>query len=68
MAKDSQKTTAESYAVIAVIAALALLGVVVLTVAVIIPLQQAEARGCENGLSNFTINAFFSSKGRCFGH
>ena len=42
MSKDSQKTTT-SYAVIAIVAALALLGVVVLTVAVTIPLQQQQA-------------------------
>ena len=67
MAKDWQKTTAESYAVIAIVAALAVLGVVVLTVAVTIPLQQqqAEAAGPGNpGCSNTPgLNA---SKGRCF--
>jgi ACT domain-containing protein len=49
-------------ALIAVIAALAMLGVVVLTVAVTIPLQQqaAEAVGCKNSI------AFNASKGRCF--
>jgi hypothetical protein len=64
----SQKTTV-SYAVIAIVAALGLLGVVVLTVTVTIPLQQqqAEARGCESGIPNSErgINA---SNGRCFGH
>jgi hypothetical protein len=43
MAKDSQKTRTTSYAVIAIVAALGLLGVVVLTVAVNIPLQQQQA-------------------------
>jgi hypothetical protein len=47
--------------VIAIVAALALLGVVVVTVAVTIQLQQAEARGCP--LANPAVNA---SKGRCF--
>jgi hypothetical protein len=61
----SQKTT--TYAVIAIVAALGLFGVVVLTVTVIIPLQQqAEARGCESGGAPST--AFNASKGRCFGH
>jgi hypothetical protein len=54
-------------AIIAVVAALALLGVVVVMVAVIIPLQQeAEARGCVNpnapGGGSLAFNA---SKGRC---
>ena len=50
-------------AVIAIVAALALLGVVVITVAVTIPLQEAEA-GCERGGAPSTaVNA---SKGRCF--
>jgi hypothetical protein len=48
-------------ALIAVVAAPALLGIVVLTVAVTIPLQQAEARGCPIGTP--AINA---SKIRCF--
>jgi hypothetical protein len=61
MDKDSQKTTT-SIAVIAIVAAVALLGVVVLTVAVTLPLQQqAEAVGCP--ISSPGINA---SQGRCF--
>ena len=49
-------------AMIAVVAALALLGVVVVTVALTIPLQQeAEARGCPGGTP-----AFNASQGRCF--
>ena len=53
-------------AVIAIVAALAVLGVVVITVAVVtIPLQQAEARGCESGGAGVAFNA---SRGRCFGH
>ena len=51
-------------ALIAVVAALSMLGIVVLTVTVTVPLQQqqAEAAGCTNGIA---ANA---SKGRCFGH
>jgi hypothetical protein len=53
-----------SLGVIAIVAALALLGVVVVTVAVTIPLQQqAEAAGCPLGTP--AVNA---SRGRCFGH
>jgi hypothetical protein len=63
MDKDSQKTT--SIAIIAIVAALALLGVVVLTVTVTIPLQQAEA-GCERGGIRALVHAFNASKGRCF--
>ena len=47
--------------VIAIVAALGLLGVVVVE-SIIIPQQQAEARGCNNGI------AFNASQGRCFGH
>ncbi len=70
MAKDIEKTSiARSYVVVSIVAALALFGVTVLTVAVTIPIQQqqAEAAGCERGLpqSAFGFNA---SKGRCFGH
>jgi hypothetical protein len=55
-------------ALIAVLAALALLGVVVITVTVTIPLQQqAEARGCESGFPN-SARAINGSRGRCFGH
>jgi hypothetical protein len=56
-------TTITSMAIIAIVAALALLGVVVVTVAVTIPLQEAEA-GCERGAASGT--AFNASKGRCF--
>jgi hypothetical protein len=49
-------------AIIAIVAALALLGVVLVTVAFTIPLQQeAEARGCTGSTPG--LNA---SKGRCF--
>jgi hypothetical protein len=50
-------------AVIAIISALALLGVVVVMVAVTIPAQEAEA-GCEKG--NRGSHAFNQSKGKCF--
>jgi hypothetical protein len=50
-------------AVIAIVAALALLGVVVVTVTVTVPLQQVEA-GCEKGKA--LPIAFNASKGRCF--
>jgi hypothetical protein len=58
--KESPITT--SITLIAIVSALALLGVVVVMVAVTIPLQQAEAAGCNNSI------AFNASKGRCFGH
>jgi hypothetical protein len=50
-------------AIIALVAALALVGVVVVTVAVTIPLQEAEA-GCERGRA--VSQAFNASQGRCF--
>jgi hypothetical protein len=54
--------------VIAIVAALAVLGVVAVTLVTIpLQMQQAEARGCENGLPNNAIG-FNASKGRCFGH
>jgi hypothetical protein len=56
----------QQLALLALVAALALLGVVVITVAVTIPLQEAEARGCERGAAVGV--AFNASKGRCFGH
>jgi hypothetical protein len=52
LARDSQKTTAESYTVIAVVAALALFGVAVLTVAVTIPLQQQQAEAAASLVYN----------------
>jgi hypothetical protein len=60
-------TTSTPMVIIALVAALALLGVVVVTVALTIPLQQqAEARGCVNpnapGGGSIAVNA---SKGRC---
>ena len=58
---EEEKTT--TIAIIAIVSALALLGVVVVTLAVTIPLQQAEA-GCERGAAVGV--AFNASKGRCF--
>jgi uncharacterized membrane protein len=60
-----QNSQQQQLVLIALVAALALLGVVVVTVAFTIPLQQAEARGCESGGAGVAFNA---SKGRCFGH
>jgi hypothetical protein len=51
-----------SIAVFSIVAALAVLGIVVVMVAVTIPLQQqAEAAGCQNG-----SHPFFQSRGNCF--
>jgi hypothetical protein len=48
--KNNNKTSNNyNLAIIAIVAALAVLGVVVVTVTVIIPMQQAEARGCPAG-------------------
>jgi hypothetical protein len=51
-------------AIIALVAALAILGVVVVTVATLtIQLQEAEAKGCIG--NNFNSRAVNASKGRC---
>jgi len=50
-----------TFAVIAVVSALALFGVVMVTVSVTMQLQQAEAIGCRPGLTGFN-----ASQGRCF--
>ena len=55
----SQETT---LAIIAIVAALGLLGTIVVE-SINIPQQQADARGCTNGGI-----AFNASQGRCFGH
>ena len=61
MAKETQKTM-NSYAVIAIVAALALFGVVAITIVTIsLQQQQAEAKGCPP-----TTPSFNASKGRCF--
>jgi hypothetical protein len=52
-----------TFAVIAIVSALAMFGVVMVTVAVTLPLQEAEA-GCERG-RGLPI-AFNASLGRCF--
>jgi hypothetical protein len=57
-----------SIAAVAIVAALAVLGIVVVMVAVTIPLQlqQLEAApGCEKGLPQSAF-AFNASQGRCF--
>jgi uncharacterized membrane protein len=73
MNHHSQGDKTTSMALIAIVAALALLGVVVVMVAVTIPLQQqqAEAAGCENSVQSGKgsgLVAVNASKGRCFGH
>ena len=52
-----------TFVVIALIAVLALLGVVIVLAVMTIPLQEAEA-GCERG--NAGSHALNQSKGRCF--
>jgi hypothetical protein len=54
-----------TFVVIALVAALALVGVVAVTIVTIPLQQQAEARGCESGGAGIAFNA---SRGRCFGH
>jgi hypothetical protein len=63
MDKDSQKTRITSMEIIAIVAALALLGVVIVLAVMTIPVQEAEA-GCEKGRAG--SHAFNQSKGRCF--
>ncbi len=50
-----------TFAVIAIVSALAMFGVVMVTVATTIQLQEAEAQGCPLGTP-----APNASKGRCF--
>ncbi len=52
-------------AVIAIVAALALFGVVMVTVATTMQLQAEALPGCEKGLPQ-SAPAFNASKGRCF--
>jgi hypothetical protein len=52
-------------AIIAIVAAVGLLGLVV--VETISVQQQAKAAGCENGFPT-SARAFNASQGRCFGH
>ena len=62
--REEEKTI--SIAVIAIVAALGLLGVVVVTVAFTIPLQQVEAAGCINpNAPGGGSRAFNASQGRC---
>ena len=60
--EESMNNNITPLGVIAIVAALALLGVVAITI-VTIPLQEAEA-GCERGAA--VSQAFNASKGRCF--
>jgi hypothetical protein len=53
-------------AIIAVVSALGLLGIVVME-PIFVAQHQAQARGCENGLPNAAVG-FNASQGRCFGH
>jgi hypothetical protein len=62
--REEEKTI--SIAVIAIVAALALFGVVVVTVAVTIPLQQAEAARPVGAGCPGTSPAANASKTRCF--
>ena len=52
-----------TFAVIAIVAALALFGVVMVMVSVTMQVQEAEAIGCTSGAAAST--AFNASKGRC---
>jgi hypothetical protein len=61
--EESMNNNITSIAIIAIVAAPALLGVVVITIATIPLQQEAEARGCPGGTP-----APNASKGRCFGH
>jgi hypothetical protein len=65
LAKDSQKTTAESYAVIAIVAALGVLGVVVVLAVVTLPVQEAQA-GCERAPGGTFNQSIAKSNGKCF--
>jgi hypothetical protein len=62
MKKKNNKNQITSFEIIAIVAALAVLGVVVVTVAALtIQLQEAEARGCAPGGTGYN-----ASQGRCF--
>ena len=51
-------------ALIAIVAALSVLGVVVVLAVVTIPVQEAEA-GCENGNTGTVNNTVIKSRGKC---
>ncbi len=57
---------ATTFAVIAIIAALGVLGGVMVLVANNLAIQEAEA-GCERGGIRALVHAFNASQGRCFG-
>jgi hypothetical protein len=61
-----QNNQQQQLAIIALVAALALLGVVVVTVAVTIPLQQAEAARPVGAGCPGTVPGANASKTRCF--
>jgi hypothetical protein len=62
----SQKTRTTSYALIAIVAALAMFGVVVLTVAITISQQQADAARPVGSGCPGTVPGANASKARCF--
>jgi hypothetical protein len=53
-------------AIIAIVTAIGLLGLVVVET-ISVQQQQAKAAGCESGLPN-SARGFNASQGRCFGH
>jgi hypothetical protein len=62
----AQEEKTAAIAIMAVVAALALLGVAIVLAVVTIPQQQAEAApGCEKGLPR-SAPAFNASRGNCF--
>jgi hypothetical protein len=67
MTHNHDESVSPSLGVIAMLAAISVLGVVLIMVGVIIPMQQAEARpfssvkSCDPGFT-----AFNASQGRCF--
>jgi len=61
----AQKTGTTSIAIIAIVSALALFGVLMVTVSVTMQLQEAEAKGCTL-VGGPGIRAFNASNGRCF--
>jgi hypothetical protein len=62
-----EEGTITSMAIIAIVSALALLGVVIVAVTIPSLQQQAEAAGCESGFPN-SARGLNASKGRCVGH
>jgi hypothetical protein len=52
-------------AIMAIVLAMGIVGMVAIDISAI--LQNAEAKGCENGFPN-SETGFNASQGRCFGH